>query len=168
MELIQNTKRNSTTIESITPNDFQDKPGYLIRIDTEDKDGQSYNMDGLGKGNIGGGKPVYVRVNFTADADESTGIANVNGMALNYVAGTGPMGAQLIDNIDQTQATKRYRGKTYADLDTMGAIENDPAVQKMYLGELAKLGITKDSSESEIELAAEKLANKQISPLTVF
>ena len=168
MELIQNTKRNSTTIEAITPNDFQDKPGYLIRIDTEEKEGQSYDMDGLGKGNIGGGKPVYVRVNFTADADESTGIANVNGMALNYVRSTGPMGAQLVDNIEQTQATRRYRGKSYADLDAMGAIENDPTVQQMYLGELAKLGITKDSSEEEVELAAEKLANKQISPLTVF
>lgn len=65
---------------NMIPKDFNGKPGYIIEFKTGDN---SYNMDGLGKGSVGGSDGI-VRMKVTFNKEYGNVLGNVNHYALKY------------------------------------------------------------------------------------
>jgi hypothetical protein len=145
--LINNTDLGAVKVMNVIPNDFEDKPGYVLRIDT--KKDNKYNLDGLGRGDIGDGRPLTLRVNFD-DTNNEVGVNNVNGLVKQFVASTGPAGSELVKNMDESQTIKRYYNKTWGELADSGILDQDIKAAEMFDAKLKNIGITKDNTEEEI------------------
>lgn len=75
---------------NMIPQDFNGKPGYIIEFKTGDN---SYNMDGLGKGSVGG-KDGIVRMKVTFNKEYGNVLGNVNHYALKYFEDKGEINPQ--------------------------------------------------------------------------
>jgi hypothetical protein len=94
----------------------------------------------------------------------------MNGMALDYLKTTGPLGAQLVDNIQQRRTARTYAGMTYGDAAQNGFLGEmkDQTLWNMYLGEMAKRGITTDAPSNVKREATEEIMGSMIRPLTSY
>jgi len=170
-EIIRNIDKNSIELLAVTPRDFQDKPGYTLRIKTDENN--SYDLDNPGifdtRGDIGGGEYVNIRVNFNEAEAEDTDIRNINGMVEDYIASVGPDGQELVDYQRQVRATRQYPNTTWEQMTSspefMANTTTGQTLRKMWASLLMEEGITAESTEQQVKEAEKKIIKDRVSPL---
>lgn len=111
---------NNLKVTNMIPKDFNGQPGYVIEFNTGEED---YNMDGLGKGSVGG-KDKTVRMKVTFNKEHGNVLGNINHYGLKYFEGKGQINPQTGKPIGQDLANEA-RKNMYSNT-TFNDVLNDP------------------------------------------
>lgn len=111
---------NKLKVTNMIPKDFNGQPGYVIEFNTGE---ESYNMDGLGKGDVGG-KDKTVRMKVTFNKEYGNVLGNINHYGLKYFEGKGQINPKTGKPIGQDLANEA-RKNMYSNT-TFNDVLNDP------------------------------------------
>lgn len=173
-QVFNNAERGSFKIVSFIPKTTKGKPGYIIEFNT--KEGNNYNLDGLGNGDIGDGKPVRIKINY----DQSKGkvLNTANGYIQEYLADKGDidprtgrkqgydLAMDMRVNADKSQINSEI-SKSNIKWSSMITPNTDfeklnPFVQKQLQKELVKnYGLNNNTSDAELENMIKSFVKKE-------
>lgn len=162
--LIFQSKPGSVEVVSYVARGVSGKPEVVFRVNTDENN--KYDMDGLSgsSDNLGGGKPLQVRLAFDTTNNEvnvnGKKVNNILGLLQDYVASTGPVGREFVESQKINQAKSKYAGQTWGDLQQQGV--DDSEAKLLYTQKLREEGITSTSRDEEIIAAQNRLKNIKI------
>ena len=103
-------------IISFIPKGFGGKPEYIIEFNTGDN---SYNLDGVGKGSVGG-EDSKVRMKVSFNKVKGNVLGNVHNAALNYISNKGEInpntGKPIGNDLANEARSNIYNYSTYNDI----------------------------------------------------
>lgn len=158
--ILYNAKPGSLEIVQVIPRGFSGRPEYVVRVQTNDD--VSYDMDGIGTGELGGGTPMEIKLSFS---DTGNGlVGNVNKYLEQYVASTGEQGQQLANSMEINRLKSRYGNTTWGELivDTENLSTGNTVLDQILLSELRKKGVTNDTPDDVIDVYIDEIKNEKL------
>lgn len=158
-KMFYNANPGDIEVMSFTPKTLNGLPGYRLRLKTKD----SYNLDGLSKGKIGG-EDDFISVDVTFDSNNNGIIKNINGYAQQYLANSGADGRMLAEQMTSNMKRHSYRGMTWEQVNNNGSFNADPSIKQEFLKEIKK-ELPSDKTEitkEEYKNAVNRVLNKTV------
>lgn len=180
-KLFNNTDRGSLKIISFIPKGFSGKPEYIVEFNTKEDNSTSLNRyfrSEKGSGDLGGGKPVRMKLSYKQSKGDV--LNNANGYIQQYLAGKGsvdpntgrPVGTDLaLDmraNADKAVINDQLSNSKWSDFVTESTDFNklNPFIVKQLQSELKRYGLTNDTDDSQLQVMIKRFikdnSNKNI------